>query len=52
MLHEADVAMYRAKAGGRGRWAWYEPAVRAIVPAPPHPDCEDEAHAARAFAAA
>jgi diguanylate cyclase (GGDEF)-like protein len=52
MLHEADVAMYRAKAGGRGRWAWYEPAVRPIVPAPPHPDCEDETHAARAFAAA
>ena len=24
VLHHADVAMYRAKALGRGRWLWYE----------------------------
>ena len=33
VLHHADVAMYRAKAQGRGRWVWYEDDAPAM-PAP------------------
>ena len=31
LLRNADVAMYRAKAAGKGRWALFEPSMRAEV---------------------
>jgi diguanylate cyclase (GGDEF)-like protein/PAS domain S-box-containing protein len=31
LLRDADVAMYQAKATGRGRWVRYEPAMRAAA---------------------
>jgi diguanylate cyclase (GGDEF)-like protein len=33
VLHEADLAMYHAKALGRGRWVQFEPGM--LTPAPP-----------------
>jgi diguanylate cyclase (GGDEF)-like protein len=35
LLHDADVAMYRAKAQGRGRWARFAPGMTTVAPPEP-----------------
>jgi diguanylate cyclase (GGDEF)-like protein len=37
LLHDADVAMYRAKALGKGRWVRYEAGLQDAPPLPPAP---------------
>ncbi|HZP52599.1 GGDEF domain-containing protein, partial [Actinocrinis sp.] len=38
LMREADLAMYEAKAGGKGRVVIYQPAVGAAAHPRPHPD--------------
>lgn len=40
LLHNADGAMYKAKAGGKGRYEIYEPDDPAMNPSPKNPETE------------